>query len=76
VHLARLNVEHVDENADVLEDSGALGGEIRVHEGVLAAAVPEVEYEVAEEADVVLLDVDGCTEAGGERGGVVGAGEG
>lgn len=74
IHLARLDVEHVDEDADVLEDSRALGGEVRVHEGVLAAAVPEVEDEVAEEADVVLLDVDGRAETRGERGGVVGAG--
>jgi hypothetical protein len=54
-----------------LEDRRALRGEIRVHEGVLAAAVLEVVDEVAEEADVVLLNVDCRAEARGERGGVV-----
>lgn len=69
--VARGDVEDVDEDADVLEDRRLLGGQVRVHEGVLAAAVPEVEDEVAEEADVVLLDVDRCTQARCERGGVI-----
>ena len=47
VRLARLDIEHIDENADVLEYRRALCCEIRVHERILAAAVPEVEDEIA-----------------------------
>ena len=67
----RADLENVDQHADVLEDRRALGGQVRVHEGVLAAAVPEVEDKVAQEAHVVLLDVDCRAEARGERGGVI-----
>ena len=69
----RADLENVYQHADVLEDGRALRREVRVHERVLPAAVPEVEDEVAQEADVVLLDVDGRAEARGERGGIVGA---
>jgi hypothetical protein len=69
--VVRADLENVDEHADVLEDRRALGGQVRVHERVLATAVPEVEDEVAQEANVVLLDVDCRAEARGERGGVV-----
>ena len=62
------DLENVDQHADVLEDRRALGGH---HERVLTAAVPEVEDKVAQEAHVVLLDVDCRAEAQGERGGVV-----
>jgi hypothetical protein len=58
----------------VLKDRRALGGRVRlVHERVLTAAVPKLEEpdKVAQEAHVVLLDVDGGGEARGERGGVV-----
>ena len=67
----RADLEDVNQHADVLEDGRALGGQIRVHECVLAAAVPQVEDEISEEADVVLLDVDGRAEAGSERRGIV-----
>ena len=69
--VVRAHLEDVDQHADVLEDRRALRREVRVHERVLPAAVPEVEDEVAQEAHVVLLDVDGRAEARGERGGVV-----
>lgn len=69
--VVRADLEDVDEHADVLKDRRALRREVGVHEGILPAAVPEVEDEVAEEAHVVLLDVDGRAEARGERGGVV-----
>ena len=69
----RADLENVYEHADVLEDSRALRREIRVHKGVLAATVPEVEDEVSEETDVILLDVDGRAEARRERCGIVGA---
>jgi hypothetical protein len=69
--VVRADLENVDQHADVLEDRRALGGQVRVHERVLTAAVPEVEDEVAQEAHVVLLDVDGRAEARGERGGIV-----
>ena len=45
------------------EDGKLLGGKIRVHKRVLTATIPEVENEVAEEANVVLLDVDGRAES-------------
>ena len=69
----RADLEDVYQHTDVLEDGRALGRQVRVHERVLAAAVPEVEDEVSKKADVVLLDVDGRAEAGSERCGVVGA---
>ena len=71
--VVRADLENVYEHADVLKDRRALRREVRIHEGVLAAAVPEVEDEVAEETDVVLLDVDRRAEARRERGGIVGA---
>src|SRR5216684_8374089 len=70
--IMRANLENVNQHADLLEDSRALRREVGIHKGVLTAAVPEVEDEVSEEADVVLLDIDGRTEAGGERSGIVG----
>ena len=67
----RADLEDVYQHTDVLEDGRALGRQVRVHERVLAAAVPEVEDEITKKADVVLLDVDGRAEAGSERCGVV-----
>ena len=67
----RADLEDVNQHTDVLGDGRALGGEVRVHEHVLSAAVPEVEDEISEEADVVLLDVDCRVEARSERCGVV-----
>lgn len=58
LELARLDVKDVDEHLDVAEDVVALCGQVVLHEGVLAPAVPEVEGQVAEEADVRVLDVD------------------
>ena len=52
LYVARFNVEDVDQDADVGEDVDALLGQIVDHEGFLAAAVPEVKGEVAEEFDV------------------------
>ena len=65
------DLEDVDEHADVLEDDRLLRGEVGVHEGVLPAAVPEVEDEVPEEADVVLFNIDRCAEACGQGGRVI-----
>lgn len=59
VDVARLNVEDVDEDADVGEDVDALLGEVVLHKSFLAAAVPQVEGEVAQELDVGEVDVDG-----------------
>lgn len=70
-HLAALHVKNVDEHANVLKDGGPLGGKIAVHEGILSTAVPKVEDEVAQESNMVLLDVDGGAQAGSEGGGVV-----
>jgi hypothetical protein len=55
--VARADLEDVDEHTDMLEDGRALGGQVRVYERVLAAAVPEVEDKVARAAHVVLLHV-------------------
>ena len=44
---------------DVPEYVLSLRREVVLHEGLLAAAVPQVEAEVAEELDVGVLDVDG-----------------
>jgi hypothetical protein len=50
----RADLEDVNQHTDGPEDGRALGGEVRVHERVLA--VPGVEVEISEKADVVLLD--------------------
>lgn len=68
---ADLDLENVNEHTDVLEDRRALRREVGIHKGILTAAVPEVEDEIAEEADVVLFDVDGRAETRGERRGIV-----
>lgn len=73
-HVAALDLENVNEDADVLEDGRALGGEVDVHEGVLSTTVPEIEDKVAEKADMVLLDVDGGPEARSQGSGIIGAG--
>ena len=41
------DLENVDQHADVLEDRLALGGQVRVHERVLTAAVSKVEDKAA-----------------------------
>lgn len=64
VYVARFNVENVDEDADVGEDVDALLREVVLHEGFLAAAVPEIEGEVAEEFYVGEVDVDGSAAVG------------
>ena len=69
--VVRADLENVNQHADLLEDGRALRREVGIHKGVLAAAVPEVEDEIAEEADVVLFDVDGRAEARGEGSGIV-----
>jgi hypothetical protein len=66
-----LDLKDVDKHTDMLEDCRLLGREIRVHERVLAATIPKVEDEVAEEADMVLFDVYCCAKAGGQGGGIV-----
>lgn len=60
----------------MLKDVVALRGEVVVDEGVLAAAVPQIEGEAAEEADVVMLDVDGGAEAASIFGDIVGEDDG
>ena len=57
LHVSRLNFEDIDHDTDVLEDGTLLNGEVRVHECILTATVPEVQYKVAQEAEMVLLDV-------------------
>ena len=69
--IMRADLENVNQHTDLLEDGRALCREVGIHEGILTAAVPEVEYEIAEEANVVLFDIDGRAEARGERGGIV-----
>lgn len=73
VHLPRLCIKDVYHDANVFEDGRALGGEVRVHESILATAIPEIEDKVAQEPDVVLLYVDCGTKARRQRRGIVGA---
>jgi hypothetical protein len=74
VHLPRLDVKDVNQDADVLEDCGPLRRQVEFHERLLAAAVPEVEYQVPEKPNMVLLHIDGRTQATSERSRVVRAG--
>ena len=62
-HLSAFDVEDVDEHGDVTENVVALRLKVRFHVGLLAPAVPEVEHEVAKEANVRVLDVLGVAEA-------------
>ena len=66
-----LNIKDVDQYRDVLKYRRPLGGEVAVHERVLTTAIPEVEDQVPEEADMVLFYVDGCTKPRGEGCGVI-----
>ena len=69
--IMRADLKHVNQHADLLEDGRALRREVGIHKGILTAAVPEVENEIAEEADVILFDIDGRAEARGEGSGIV-----
>ena len=51
------NVEDIYQHTDMLKDGRLLGREVRVHEGILAATVPQVQDEISEEADMVLFNV-------------------
>jgi hypothetical protein len=55
-----LDVKDIYHDADLLENDRALGCKVRIHEGVLASTVPEVEDEIAKEPDMVLFNVDCC----------------
>lgn len=68
---SRLDVKDVNQHRDVLEYRRPLRGKIAVHERILATAVPEVEHQVTEEADVILFYVDGRTEPRGQRCGII-----
>ena len=61
--VGRLDVEDVDQHLHVAEDGVLLRLEVVVHEGVLAAAVPQRQDEVAQEADVRVLDAQGRAQA-------------
>ena len=47
--IMRADLENVNQHADLLEDGRALRREVRVREGILTAAVSEVEVKVAKE---------------------------
>ncbi|CAM9184578.1 unnamed protein product, partial [Heterosigma akashiwo] len=59
LQLGALDVEHVDEHLHAAEDQVPLGVEVGLVEGVLAAAVPQVQHQPAEEAHVRVLHVEG-----------------
>src|SRR4051812_47610453 len=63
IHLTRLDVKHVDKDSDVLEYRGALRRQIGIHERILTSTIPQIEDEVAQESDMVLLDVDRSTQS-------------
>ena len=62
LQLSRLHVKNVDENLHIPEDVVSLWRKVVLHEGLLAAAVPQVEHEVAEQPHVRVLHVDGGAE--------------
>ena len=55
--LRLFNIENVDNNLDILEDSFALDHEVVIHESVLGSAIPEVEGKVAHELEPVLFSL-------------------
>ena len=63
LHLAALDVENVDQHFGVREHVFPLRVEVAVHEGVLPAAVPQVERQVAHEFGVRVFHVDGGAQA-------------
>ena len=60
---AGLDIEDIDEYSDIREDVLALRDEVGFGEGVLSAAVPKIECEVAHEFGVAMLDIDRCPKA-------------
>jgi len=69
VLLAGLDVKHVDQDGHIPEDVVTLSLKVALQEDLLAAAVPDVEDQVAHEPNCRVLDVhcDGCTARGNER---------
>lgn len=71
LQLAALDVEHVDQHLHVAEDVVPLAREVVLHERVLAAAVPQVQHQVAQESHMRVLDVYCGSETTGVSGDVV-----
>lgn len=61
LHVASLDLKDVNHDADVLKDGRLLDGQVGIHESVLTATIPEVQDEVAKEADMILFDIDSRT---------------
>lgn len=58
VQLTALHVEHVDEHFDIPEDVVLLRRKVLLHERLLSATVPEIQHQIAQKANVRVLDVD------------------
>lgn len=56
--LPALHVEHIDKHGDIPEDVVLLRLEVLFHEGLLAAAVPQIQHQIAEESHVWVLHID------------------
>ena len=59
LQLSGLDIEHIDEDLNIPEDVVPLRRKVVLHEGLLTAAVPEVEHQVAEQPHVAVLHVNG-----------------
>eukprot|EP00968_Pinguiococcus_pyrenoidosus_P028738 scaffold8075_cov410-Pinguiococcus_pyrenoidosus.AAC.2 len=57
VRVRRLDVEHVDEHLDAAEDLVALRVEVGLVEVLLAAAVPQVQHQIAQKAHIAMLHI-------------------
>ena len=59
LQLSGLDIENINQDLDIPEDIVPLRREVVLHEGLLAAAVPEVEHQVTQEPHVTVLHING-----------------
>mmetsp|Transcript_16030 Transcript_16030/g.28915 ORF Transcript_16030/g.28915 Transcript_16030/m.28915 type:complete len:243 (-) Transcript_16030:108-836(-) len=67
-----LDIKNVNQQLHAAKNGLAIALEVALVESILAAAIPEVQDEVAEETDVMVLHVEGGREAHGVSSEVVG----
>lgn len=56
--LGLLDIEDIDDNFNILEDSLSLDHEVVIHESILASTVPQVESQVAHELKAMLFSLN------------------
>ena len=67
-----LDIKHVNKQLDGAEDGLPIPLKVGLIKGILAAAIPQVQDEIAEETDVMMLNVEGRGETHGVPSQIVG----